>query len=78
MRVHFAGMDGAAGTNELEQSLDVPTTSGRPGSTTPTGVHQPLYCGRHEAVVDEEVFVHIEAGVLPLEIAGTVGDRPMT
>ena len=41
-------------------------------------MHQRLYGARHEAVVDEEIFLDVELRVAAFEVAGTVVLDAMT
>ena len=40
-------------------------------------MHQGLHGAGHEAVVDEEVFVNIEVGILSFQIAGAIAGHAM-
>ena len=65
-------MDRAPRAYELEQRPHLASACGGPGRRPAARVHQTLQSARHEAIVDEEVLVNVEAGVVALEIAGTV------
>src|SRR5579864_2757902 len=85
MIVHFARMHTAALADELEQTFSLLHPGGRPtasrrifvllaglGHGVEPRMHQRMNRARHEAVVDEEVFLDAEFRVAALEIAGAV------
>src|ERR1700730_3189747 len=85
MFVHFARMHTAAFADELEDSLRLLHPGGGPtdsrrifvllaglGHGVEPRMHQRMNRARHEAVVDEEIFLDAEFGVAPLEIASAV------
>ena len=72
MRVHVAWMHGPARTDEVEQRAHVPSTRSTPRHRPATRVHQRLQRAGDESIVDEEVFVHVEAPVATFEIAGAI------
>src|SRR6185369_16239362 len=72
MSVDVARMHCATHAHEIEQGAHVSSARGRPWRRTATRMHQRLHRARDEAVVHEEVLVHVERRVTALEIAGTV------
>ncbi len=72
MVVDLTRVHRTANANEFEQALDVPDTGNAPRRLATARVHQSEDTVGDEAVVDEEIFVNIEARVLALEIASAV------
>ena len=77
--VDFAGVYGAAFTDEIQEKLSPFAASCRPvldafsgHATLGARMHELLQRSRHEAVVDKKVFRDAELGVAAFEIACTV------
>src|SRR6187431_2340740 len=70
MIVNLPGVYRTASADELQQALDVSATRHAPGRLTPAArMHQVEHAVGHEAVVDEEVLMHVKAGVAALQIS---------
>ena len=63
-RVHFATV-----THERQEFHRLPGAAAGEAPDHAARVHQRLDARRHEAVVDEDVFLDVERGVAPLQIA---------
>src|SRR2546426_8844790 len=75
--VDLAWMHRAVHPNEVEQCAYVPAACRCPGRATSARVHEGLHGAGHEAVVHEEVLVHVESRIATLEVTGAVGGDPM-
>ena len=78
VRVDLAWMHGAVRADEVEQRADVPAARRSPRRRTAARVHQRLHRAGDEAVVDEDVFVNVEARVATFEIAGAIARHAVT
>ena len=72
VRVHIAWMDCPVRPDEVEQRPHVPSASRTPRHWPAARMHQRLQRAGDEAVVDEDVFVNVEALVATFEIAGAI------
>ena len=70
MIVNLARVHRTANADELQQALDVSAARDAPRRLTPAArMHQAEHAVGHEAVVDEEVLMDVQAGVPALQIA---------
>jgi hypothetical protein len=73
MIVNLSGVHRTASADELQHALDVPAARDAPRHVTPAArMHQVEHVVGHEAVVDEEVLMDVQAGVPALQITCAV------
>src|SRR5688572_6166141 len=70
-------MHRAVHPDEVQQCANVPAACGRPESAPSARVHESLHSAGHEAVVDEEVLMHVETRIATLEVTGAVAGYAM-
>src|SRR3984893_11194548 len=79
MLIHLARVHFTAFTHELQQELCSLPARSRPRKSALGGntgirarMHQCLYGGGHETIVEEEILFNTELGIETFEVAGTV------
>ncbi len=77
VRVHVAWVHLAVCPNEVEQRAHLPSARRAPWHRSAARVHQRLQRAGHEAIVHEDVLVHVESAIEPFEIAGAITDHPV-
>jgi len=72
MTIHLAWVNCTSLAHELEEHMGALAAPRRPPRDQPARVHQRFDGARHEAVVDEHIFVNAQRREAPLEVAGAV------
>src|SRR5262245_27128679 len=70
-------MDDTPFADECQQLADAPARAAGPAVHISARVHQRLDGTGDEAIVDEDVLVHVELGIAPIQIAGTIAGHAM-
>ena len=72
MRVDLARVHHPVLAHKVKHRMRFLQSRCRPRHARCAGVHQRLRGARQKTVVDEEVFLNVELGVAPLQIAGAI------